>query len=97
MKHGWWFGLVLIGVAGCAAPKAATPAISEADARSIAEKKGTEEKYDMSVFRIVSVERDQEKGEWRVFAEHRPPTPPGGHFIVYVDGTSGAARLVHGE
>jgi hypothetical protein len=75
-------------------------AISEANARSVAERKAAEAGYDLNIFRVVSVEYEREgsfKDTWRVFFEQVPPTPPGGHFIVYVNAASGEARLFPGE
>lgn len=94
--------VLFVAVLGCGATPPAAPrqSISEADARSIAERKGRDAGYSLDEFRVVSVKREQEgssKGSWRVFLEHVPPTPPGGHFTVHVDDTSGDARLVHGR
>jgi hypothetical protein len=75
-------------------------AISKAEARSIAERKGREAGYDVNVYRVTQIELEEEgsfKGHWSVFFEHAPPAPVGGHFTVYVDERSGEAKLFHGR
>jgi hypothetical protein len=37
------------------------------------------------------------KRTWTVFFEQKPPTPPGGHFLVWVDDRTGKATLIRGE
>ena len=56
--------------------------VTESTARTIAENEARTAKYDLSAYRVVSIVRDELSG-W--------------HFIVYVDGTSGAPLLLRGE
>jgi len=34
---------------------------------------------------------------WTVFFQLKPPTPPGGHFTVYVDDQTKKATLMRGK
>jgi hypothetical protein len=104
VKRAW---VLVLAMAGCSAPSGsaatgptASPVVDERGARSVAEQKARESGYDTARYRIVSVERADEgslRGKWRVFFEQLPPTPPGGHFNVYVDSTSGEAQIFHGK
>jgi hypothetical protein len=86
-----------------AAPPAASLRVPTADAaREIAKKAAVVEGYAIDVYPVRSVELVGPEGEsfagmWRVRFEHVPPAPPGGHFIVFVDASTGSVRLVHGE
>jgi hypothetical protein len=76
------------------------PTVTEVEARSIAEHKGREAGHDLDQFRVVSIELEREgsfQDSWRVWFEHVPPTPPGGHFVVYVNVHSGEAQLIPGR
>lgn len=98
----WLLAVVAIGCSNTHAVRGETsqPAITEVEARSIAERKGREGSYDLKRFRLVTIEREREgsfQDSWKVFFEHLPPTPPGGHFTVYVNVVSGEARLIPGR
>lgn len=86
-----------------AAPSAAGLRVPTAEAaREIAGNAAVAEGYALDVFPVRSVESvgpdgGSFAGMWRVTFEHVPPTPPGGHFTVYVDPASGRAQLFHGE
>jgi hypothetical protein len=104
VKHSLLWLLAVVAL-GCSRTQpvhgeASQPAISEDDARSIAARQGRERGFDLSRFRVVSIEREREgrfRDTWRVFFEHLPPVPPGGHFTVYVDVVSGEAQLIRGR
>lgn len=73
------------------------PAVSEERARSIAAALGADNGYDPEVYSATDVRWLEDEGAWWLVFEHAPPTPPGGHFAVQVDGQTGQARLMHGE
>ena len=70
--------------------------ITEAQARDIAVKTGATAGYSAEDYDVVSAKL-QDDGNWWVHVEHIPPTPPGGHYAVEVNTSTGEARLVHGE
>jgi hypothetical protein len=51
----------------------------------------------LSEYQTPSVEYDSENKKWLVFYVRKPPTPPGGHFSVSVDDTTGKAEFQPGE
>jgi hypothetical protein len=87
------FGLSL-WLASCGA---AGPAIDQDRAIEIAREAGSTNGYDPAVYTEASATWEEEDGSWWVLIEHAPPAPPGGHFGVRVDGTTGEATLRHGE
>src|SRR6185503_14066776 len=89
--------LVLLSCASAAPPSSGTGAppgsdqrpapLREAEARTIAEGKARAAGYDLEVFPLTSIERITEgtfADSWLCFFQHVSPTPPGGHFTVYV-------------
>jgi hypothetical protein len=36
-------------------------------------------------------------GSWTVFFKLKPPTPPGGDFLVWVDDTTSKTQVIRGE
>lgn len=51
-------------------------------------------KYNMTGCHYEFVHKDN---TWTVFFELKPPTPPGGHFLVTVDDQTKKAELAPGE
>jgi hypothetical protein len=90
------FSMVL---AACGAAQATPePAVDAARARAIAIETGAASGYDPAVYtELGEPVWHAEDGTWWVPVEHAPPAPPGGHYAVTVDGTSGEATLRHGE
>jgi hypothetical protein len=89
--------LVALGCAGGTSSRSGPHEVSEHDAWEIAEDRARIAGYDPEVFVLRSTEYSAETGDWALFFEHVPPAPPGGHFTVYIDRSSGDARLVPGR
>jgi len=64
---------------------------AQAAARRAAEAGG----YSMDQHSISATRREGD--EYAVDFVQGPPTPPGGHFTVYVNARSGGTRIEHGE
>ena len=65
----------------------------------IAEQTAESEGFDISEYDMTGChyESTGEDGTWTVFYELKPPTPPGGHFMVSVDDQTKQATLTRGE
>ena len=64
-------------------------------AQAKAKKEGYDlKKYDMKGCHYQFTRKDH---TWTVFFELKPPTPPGGHFMVWVDDQTKEAKLMPGE
>ena len=50
--------------------------------------------YDMTGCHYEFTRKDQ---TWTVFFTQKPPTPLGGHFLVWVDDRTKKATLMHGQ
>jgi hypothetical protein len=69
------------------------------EAIQLAEEKAKSEgidllKYNMTGCHYAFLHKDH---TWSVFFEMKPPTPPGGHFIVTVDDRTKTTTLMYGE
>jgi hypothetical protein len=51
-------------------------------------------KYNMTGCHYEYIRKD---GTWTVLFELKPPTPPGGHFLVWINDKTKEAKLMHGE
>lgn len=51
---------------------------------------------DLAEYQMPSIEYDSENKEWFVSYVIKPPTPPGGHFSIIVDDTTGEAKFQGG-
>lgn len=65
----------------------------------IAEEAAKNEGYDLQKYNMTGYhyEFTGKDHTWTVFYELKPPTPPGGHFIVIVDDQTNKATLAHGQ
>ncbi len=65
----------------------------------IAEQTAESEGYDIVEYNMTGCHYDStgEDHTWTVFYELKPPTPPGGHFMVSIDDQTKEATLAHGE
>jgi hypothetical protein len=72
-------------------PKNEVISIAEATARS----EGFDlQKYNMTGCHYEFTEKDH---TWTVFFQLKPPTPPGGHFVIIVDDQTKKATLMRGK
>ena len=71
--------------------------VSEERAVELARELAAQEGYDLSVYELAGAELNEEGSSYWVNFEHAPPTPPGGHFSISVDVSTGEARLHRGE
>ncbi len=73
--------------------------MSPADVVRLARRAATDSGYKLADYRepethFEFVRKDR---SWSVFFQMKPPTPPGGHFLVVVDDETGKTRVVPGE
>ena len=75
------------------------PDLSKAEVLSISETKAKSEGYDTSKYNITGCyfEYTKKDNTWSVFYELKPPTPPGGHFLVSINDQTEETILFHGE
>jgi hypothetical protein len=91
---------VLFSALGCASQATAIRSLLTRDeAVAIAEKAAKSEgidlgKYDMTACRYEYTEAE---ANWSVLFVQKPPTPPGGHFLVWVNDKTKTTQLMHGE
>ena len=66
----------------------------------IAKKTAQAEKIDLGKYNLTQCHYDLSKGRdksaWTVSFTQKPPTPPGGHFLVWVDDRTKKATLTRG-
>lgn len=65
----------------------------------IAEETAKAEGYDITKYNMTGCHYEYTKKDrsWTVLFSLKPPTPPGGHFGVWVDDQTKKARLMRGE
>ena len=65
----------------------------------IAEQTAESEGYDIGEYNMTGChyEFTSEDHMWTIFYELKPPTPPGGHFMVSIDDRTKEATLMQGE
>ena len=95
------FGFVLAGF-GCTNPKRGQTTganLLKAEVLRITEVTAISEGYDIRKYNMIGCHYEfTHKGHsWSVFYELKPPTSPGGHFVVSVDDLTRKATLAHGE
>ena len=93
---------VLLAIVGCAKPSQQnqpTTNLAKAHVLQIAEVAAKSEGFDIEKYNMTGCHyeyTDKDK-TWTVFYELKPPTPPGGHFLVSVDDQTKTATLARGE
>lgn len=93
------FSLSTVAVAMLVVGCAHTPKMSQADVVRVASRAATDAGYKLADYKkpeahFEFVHKDE---TWTVFYEMKPPTPPGGHFLVWVDDKTGKTRVMPGE
>ena len=73
--------------------------LAEAEVLQIAEATAKSEGYDVRKYNMTGCDYEFTRKDhtWTVFYELKPPTPPGGHFMVSIDDQTKKASLTHGE
>ena len=98
--------VILLGalpaVIGCAADKRENgheTKLTKAEVLRIAEVTAKSEGYDVRKYNMTGChyEFTRKDHTWTVFYELKPPTPPGGHFLVWIDDQTKKATLARGE
>ena len=92
----------LFTLVGCTYPEreqASKTNLATADVISIAETTAKAEGYDIGKYNMTGChyEFTDKNHTWTVFYELKPPTPPGGHFVVLIDDQTKKATLGRGE
>jgi hypothetical protein len=93
-------GLIMLSwIAVTRLAQAADNQLSEAEAIKIAEQAATAEGFDLAKYDRTGCHYEYTKKDktWTVFYQLKPPTPPGGHFLVSVDDRTKKAMLHRGE
>lgn len=73
--------------------------LAESEVLRIAEATVKSEGYDVDKYNRTGCHYEfiHKDHTWTVFYELKPPTPPGGHFMISIDDQTKKAKLVHGE
>ena len=85
---------------GCAHQSGKTGAqLPENEVIRIAEAKTRSEGFDLQKYNMTGChyEFTEKDHTWTVFFQLKPPTPPGGHFMVIVDDQTKKATLMRGK
>ena len=91
--------LVLVGCANVNQENRPQTNLTKTEVLRIAEATAKSEGYDVGKYNMTGChyEFTDKDNTWTVFYELKPPTPPGGHFLILVDDGTKAATLAHGE
>jgi hypothetical protein len=85
---------------GCAQQSGKTEAqLPKNEVITIAEAKARSEGFDLQKYNMTGChyEFTEKDHTWTVFFQLKPPTPPGGHFMVSVDDQTKKATLMRGK
>ena len=85
---------------GCAHQSGTTEAqLPKNEVIRIAEAKARSEGFDLQKYTMTGChyEFTEKDHTWTVFFQLKPPTPPGGHFVVCVDDQTKKATLMRGK
>ena len=94
------FGVFMVGV-GCTKPgqEKLKTNLTKEEVLKLAEEAAKSGGYDINKYNMTGCyyEYTEKDKTWTVFYELKPPTPPGGHFMVSVDDQTKKATLAPGE
>lgn len=79
--------------------EAPTTQLTRKEVLAIAEATAKAEGYELAKYNMTGCHYEFTKKDhtWTVFYELKPPTPPGGHFLVSIDDRTKKAIFHHGE
>ncbi|MDD1700291.1 MAG: hypothetical protein LUQ04_05790 [Methanoregula sp.] len=91
--------LLVVGCSGGAQNGQGTARLSQDEVITIAKAKAVQEGFDLSKYDLKGChyEFTRKDHTWTAFFELKPPTPPGGHFLVWVDDQTRKTTLMQGE
>jgi hypothetical protein len=94
--------VVLFAIIGCTEAnrdQAPGARLTQEEVIQIAKDTAKSDGYDLGKYNMTGChyEFTRKDNTWTVFFELKPPTPPGGHFMVLVDDRTKKATLVPGE
>ena len=95
----FFFACVAVTVLGSWRAAGADNQLTEAEVIRIAEQTAKAEGFDLARYDRTGChyEYTEKNKTWTVFYQLKPPTPPGGHFLVSVDDRTKKATLARGE
>ncbi len=93
---------VLTAALGCTEPKQESGSdanLTIAEVLRIATEKARSEGYDVRKYNMTGCHYEYTRKDltWTIFYELKPPTPPGGHFIVSIDDQTKKATITRGK
>jgi hypothetical protein len=103
MKRIFFAGLFFLGIGIVWAQNSAVsdpkPNLAEKEVVEIATQKAKTEKIDIATYDMTECHYEyiRKNHTWTVLFTQKPPTPPGGHFLVWVDDETKKATLMWGE
>ena len=86
--------LLLVGCARSTSTRLSQPEVIQIASRAATDAGYKLERYKEPEAHFEFVRKD---GSWTVFYTMKPPTPPGGHFQVWVDEKTGKTQVMKGE
>lgn len=94
--------VVLFAIIGCTETnrdQAPSTHLVQGEVIQIAKDTAKSEGYDLGKYNMTGChyEFTRKDHTWTVFFELKPPTPPGGHFMVWVDDQTKKTTLARGE
>jgi hypothetical protein len=86
---------IIMLVVGCVR----SPKLKQADVVLVASRAATNAGYKIEKYKEPEAHFEfvHKNGTWTVFFVSKPPTPPGGHFLVWVDDKTGKTQVKPGE
>jgi hypothetical protein len=101
IKMKWLMMLVMASLpfVGCSPIDKKVTQMQQKEVVAIAEATAKAEGFDLTKYDMTGCHYQFTKpdGTWTVFFQMKPPTPPGGHFMVTIEDQTKKATLMRGE